>query len=187
MTPQCPLRATVLALPEPRLLGGPGPGSAAVGSRAGGPAGPARGSRAGQQPPHSHSGAVLAPSPVSSCPASLLPAGRRPHRPLSPSFPRGCVRGAGRAPRRACPCPPAGAAAPVPLLPSLLRGSSQPVVSICRPRVVARSSAAGTLPVFRHCPEHPLALCGGGWPAEPGACAVGTGTEWEASSTPSSC
>lgn len=111
MTPTSSLCATGLASPEPRLLGGRGPAAAAshlrhrghgksAGARQALPAAPGLGSRLRT------AGVVLSPSPVSSCPASLLPAGRRPHWPLSPSFPQGCVCGAGRAPRRGCPCPP---------------------------------------------------------------------------------
>lgn len=111
MTPTSSLCATGLASPEPCLLGGRGPAAAAShlrhrghGKSGGGPAGPARSSRAGKQAPHGRRGPVSLASLILS--ASLLPAGRRPHWPLSPSFPQGCVCGAGRAPWRGCPCPP---------------------------------------------------------------------------------
>lgn len=148
-------------------------------------------------------GVVLSPLPVSSRPASLLPAGHRPHRPLSalPS-PRAAYAAHGgltllpasapRALRRGCPCPPARgdcsrASASFPAA-GLVSACG---FRLCRLRVVVRSSMAGTLPILSHCSEHRrvgsaqarLLRGGSGWPAEPRACAVGTITESEASST----
>lgn len=129
MTPTSSLCATGLASPEPRLLGGRGPAAAAShlrhrghGKSGGGPAGPARSSRAGKQAPHGRRGPVSLASLILSRfpPARWAPASLA----SQPFLPAGlCMRRrAGSSERLSL--------SPIPLLPSLLRGSSQPVVSV---------------------------------------------------------